>query len=62
MAAPRGKQLKINDNVVNASANLVDTVNLIPLTHHFKGKVEISLNSNTTYPYTFFECLFFRSW
>ena len=44
MQAPRGKQLKINGNVVNVPANVVDTFNLQPQTLSDTRTIKINLS------------------
>ncbi|CAB3994301.1 Hypothetical predicted protein [Paramuricea clavata] len=43
MQAPRGKQLKINGNVVNVPADVNSTVNMLPRMPHETGTIKVQL-------------------
>ena len=49
MQAPRGKQLKINGNVVNVSADVINTVNLLPRLPEQTGTIKVQLKRRLQY-------------
>ena len=49
MQAPRGKQLKINGNVVNVPADVINTVNLLPRLPEQSGTIKVQLKRRLQY-------------
>ena len=49
MQAPRGKQLKINGNVVNVPADVINTVNLLPRLPEQSGTIKVLLKRRLQY-------------
>ena len=49
MQAPRGKQFKINGNVVNVPADITSTVNKLPRLPHESGTIKIQLKRRLQY-------------
>ena len=49
MQAPRGKQLKINGNVVNVPADVSTTVNMLPRLPHENGAIKVQLKRKLQY-------------
>ena len=49
MQAPRGKQLKINGNVVNVPADVINTVNLLPRLPEQTGTIKVQLKRRLQY-------------
>ena len=49
MQAPRGKQLKINGNVVNVPADVINTVNLLPRLLEQSGTIKVQLKRRLQY-------------
>ena len=49
MQAPRGKQLKINGNVVNVPADVSTTVNMLPRLPHENGTIKVQLKRKLQY-------------
>ena len=49
MQAPRGKQLKINGNVVNVPADVNTTVNMLPRLPHENGTIKVQLKRKLQY-------------
>ena len=49
MQAPRGKQLKINGNVVNVPADVSTTVNMLPRLPHENGIIKVQLKRKLQY-------------
>ena len=49
MQAPRGKQFKINGNVVNAPADVVNTVNTLPRLPNNTGTIKVQLKRRLQY-------------
>ena len=49
MQAPRGKQLKINGNVVNEPADVINTVNLLPRLLEQSGTIKVQLKRTLLY-------------
>jgi hypothetical protein len=49
MQAPRGKQLKINGNVVNVPADVNSTVNMLPRLPHETGTIKVQLKRKLQY-------------
>ena len=52
MQAPRGKQLKINGNVVNVPADVNSTVNMLPRLPHENGTIKVQLKRRLQYKST----------
>ena len=52
MQAPRGKQLKINGNVVNVPADVNSTVNMLPRLPHESGTIKVQLKRRLQYKST----------
>ena len=49
MQAPRGKQLKINGNVVNVPADVTNTVNVLPRLPQETGTIKVQLKRRLQY-------------
>ena len=49
MQAPRGKQFKINGNVVNVPADVTNTVNMLPRLPAASGTIKIQLKRRLQY-------------
>ena len=49
MQAPRGNQLKINGNVVNVPADVINTVNLLPRLPEQSGTIKVQLKRRLQY-------------
>ena len=49
MQAPRGKQFKINGNVVNVPADVVNTVNTLPRLPNSTGTIKVQLKRRLQY-------------
>ena len=49
MQAPRGKQLKINGNVVNVPADVINTVNLLSRLPEQSGTIKVQLKRRLQY-------------
>ena len=49
MQAPRGKQLKINGNVVNVPADVINTVNILPRLPEQSGTIKVQLKRRLQY-------------
>ena len=49
MQAPRGRQLKINGNVVNVPADVNTTVNMLPRLPHENGTIKVQLKRKLQY-------------
>ena len=49
MQAPRGKQLKINGNVVNVPADVSTTVSMLPRLPHENGTIKVQLKRKLQY-------------
>ena len=52
MQAPRGKQFKINGNVVNVPADVNSTVNMLPRLPHETGTIKVQLKRRLQYKST----------
>ena len=49
MQAPRGKQLKINGNVVNVPADVTNSVNVLPRLPQETGTIKVQLKRRLQY-------------
>ena len=49
LQAPRGKQLKISGNVVNAPADITDTVHILPRVENTSGTIKVQLKRKLKY-------------
>ena len=49
LQAPRGKQLKISGNVVNAPADITDTVHILPRVESTSGTIKVQLKRKLKY-------------
>ena len=52
MQAPRGKQFKINGNVVNVPADVVNTVNTLPRLPHETGTIKVQFKRRMRYQHS----------
>jgi hypothetical protein len=49
MQAPRGRQLKINGNIVNVPADVVNTVNMLPRFPNDTSTIKVNLKRRLQY-------------
>ena len=49
MQAPRGKQLKINGNIVNVPADITNTVSMLPRLPDETGTIKVNLKRKLQY-------------
>ena len=49
MQAPRGKQFKINGNVVNVRTDVTNTVNMFPSVSNESGAIKVQLKRRLQY-------------